>query len=81
MIFSVKGAGPFDAQDLHRPLDDANQRSIAARIGADGTWGIFGEGATGFAQANTTAGIEDALSELLDRCGVVLDQVQSNSLG
>ena len=39
---AAKGAGLLDAQDVHRMFDDANQRTVASRVVADGAGRLFG---------------------------------------
>jgi hypothetical protein len=80
VVFSTECARFFDAYYIDGPLNDANERSVASRIGTDVAWGVFGQGAADLAEFDALTGIQNGLSELLNGARFGLDQVQRNAL-
>ena len=80
VVLAAERAGLLDADDVHRPLDDADQRGVPARVGANGAGGLLRERAADFAEPDPLPRVEDGLGELFDRAGLGLHQVQGDAL-
>ena len=81
MVFSAKSAGFFDGKNIHGTLNEAQERAIAARVGANVAGRFFRQGAAHFAEMHGFAGANQDLREVVDGLGFRLDQVQRNSFG
>ena len=79
--FSAKGTSFLNAQDVHGAFDDADERGVAARVGAESAGGLLSERAADFAKFNLRAGTEDGVGEIFDDGGIGLDQMQGDALG
>ena len=79
VVFAAESAGFFDADDIHRAFDEADQAGVAPRVRAKVAARLFGQGAANLAGPNLVAGLDQGLGQMLDRAGFRLDEVQSDS--
>ena len=77
---SVKRSRLLDADDVHRPFDNADQRSVASRIGADGAGNMLGQSSANRTGLDAFARVKDGLGELFDCAGFALHKMQRQSL-
>src|SRR5581483_7827268 len=81
VIFPSESTGFFHAQDIHGPFDQANQRSITARVRTNVTDGSFGQSAADFAKSDALACLKDSLGQMFNGTRFGLHQVQSKAFG
>lgn len=79
--FAFKGAGFFDAEDVHGAFDDTDDGGIAVRVGTDGTRIRFGKSAAVGAIADAFARLRNRVGEVLRGPGVALHNVERDAFG
>jgi hypothetical protein len=78
---AAEAAGLFDGENIYGFLDDAEQRGIAARVGADRAGLAFGEAAAVRAELNCAAGACQGFSKIAGEFGRRLNEVEGDAFG
>jgi hypothetical protein len=78
---AAEAAGFFDGENVHGFFDDAEERWIAAGVGADGAGLAFGEAAAIGAELDCGAGVSEGFGKVGGEFGGRLDEVEGDTFG